>query len=120
MPKPALPFLHRYQDGRRVRFYVKLGPGPGRGIRVKGQYRSDEFMENYHTIVRGIPIKAPISKDGKGSLGWLIKQYRNSRDWCEVLSAGTRKSAAASFRRRRPRTVTFPTPRLSERISKKA
>jgi integrase len=34
---------------------------------------------------------APIAKDGKASLAWLIKQYRASRDWCDVLSAATRK-----------------------------
>jgi integrase len=60
---------------------------------VKGQYRGGEFMQNYHALVCGTPITpAPlIGKDGKGSLGWLIRQYRASRDWREVLSAGTRK-----------------------------
>jgi hypothetical protein len=50
-------------------------------------------MQEYHAAVRGAPVKpAPfVAKDGKGSLGRLIKQYRNSRDWCELLSAGTRK-----------------------------
>ena len=32
-----------------------------------------------------------IAKDGKGSVGWLINLYRHSRDWGELLSAGTRK-----------------------------
>jgi integrase len=94
MPKPNLPFLHRYVNRHgKVAYYVKLAPHePGRGIRVKGLYRGDEFMQNYHALVRGTPIPAPVvGKDGKGSLGWLIRQYRHSRDWCEVLSAATRK-----------------------------
>src|SRR5262245_17389929 len=95
MPKPKLPFLHRYESRHgKVTYYVKLSPRErGRGTPVKGQYRSEAFMLEYHALVRGTSITpAPlIGKDGKGSLGWLIKQYRNSRDWCEVLSAGTRK-----------------------------
>lgn len=94
MPKPKLPFLHRYVTRHgKVKYYVKLSPHhKGRGLRVKGLYRSDEFMQNYHALVRGTPITPVlIGKDGKGSLKWLITQYRNSRAWCDELSAGTRK-----------------------------
>jgi integrase len=50
-------------------------------------------MLEYHALVRGTPITAApiISKDGKGTLGWLIRLYRESRDWCHILSKGTRK-----------------------------
>ena len=96
MPKPALPFLHRHRTrhGKSV-YYVKLTKREkGRGVRILASIvRSEQFMMEYHAAVRGAPI-APTpaaSKDGKGTLGWLIKQYRNSRDWCELLSAGTRK-----------------------------
>jgi integrase len=50
-------------------------------------------MKNYHALVRGTAT-APlsrISKDGAGSLGWLIRQYRQSRSWTHELSPGTRK-----------------------------
>src|SRR5215467_14305526 len=95
MPKPKLPFLHRHvtRHGKIV-FYVKLSSRErGRGIRINGQYRSEDFMRAYHAAVRGAPTSlAPIvAKDGKGSLAWLINLYRHSRDWCELLSAGTRK-----------------------------
>lgn len=96
MPKPHLPFLHHHRSrhGKSV-YYVKLTKREkGRGVRILAPvFRSEQFMQLYHAAVRGAPITpAPlIAKDGKGSLGWLIKQYRNSRDWCEHLSAGTRK-----------------------------
>jgi integrase len=50
-------------------------------------------MAGYHAAVRGTPIMPTplIAKDGKGSVGWLINLYRHSRDWGELLSAGTRK-----------------------------
>jgi integrase len=94
MPKPKLPFLHRYVTRHgKVAYYAKLSPHEaGRGTRVKGQYRSDEFMRNYHALVRGTPLApAPITKEGKGTLGWLIRLYRESRDWGYNLSKGTRK-----------------------------
>ena len=82
MPKPTLPFLHRYQSRHgKVTYYVKLSPHErGRGTRVEGLYRSDEFMQNYHALVRGTPIlSAPVAKDGNGTLGWLIRLYREAR-----------------------------------------
>src|SRR4051794_6402689 len=97
MPKPALSFLHRYKTRHgKIVFYVKLSARQrGRGVRVKGIYRSEEFMAAYHALVRGVPTTTAVAvttgKDGKGTLGWLIKLYRHSRDWCELMSAGTRK-----------------------------
>ena len=102
MPKPNLPFLHRHvtRHGKIV-YYVKLSSRQrGRGIRINGQYRGEEFMAAYHAAVRGAPITpAPlIAKDGKGSVSWLINLYRHSRDWCEMLSAGTRKQRGPILR----------------------
>jgi integrase len=96
MPKPKLPFLHCHtsRHGKRS-YYVKLSKRQkGRGIRISDPlYRSETFMAEYQAAVRGTPILPTrfASKDGsKDTLGWLIKQFRNSRDWSE-LSAGTRK-----------------------------
>jgi integrase len=96
MPKPKLPFLHRHRTrhGKNV-YYVKLSKSQkGRGIRIWDPvYRSQKFMEEYHAAVRGVPITPTplVGKNSKGSLAWLIKEYRSSRDWCEILSAATRK-----------------------------
>jgi integrase len=95
MPKPSLPFLHRHVSRHgKVVYYVKLSSRErGRGIRIGGQYRGEEFMAAYHAAVRGSPItsKQLIGKHGSGSVGWLINLYRHSRDWGELLSQGTRK-----------------------------
>jgi integrase len=96
MPKPNLPFLHRYfsRHGKPT-YYVRLSKQErGRGTRIKDRvYRSEAFMIEYHAAVRGVQITpAPVvAKDSKGTLGWLIKLYRESRDWCHNLSHGTRK-----------------------------
>lgn len=94
MPKPKLPFLHRHVSRHgKVTYWVKLSARQrGRGIRINGIYRGEEFMAAYHAAVRGtVPPTPPIAKDGAGSVAWLINLYRLSRDWCELLSAGTRK-----------------------------
>jgi integrase len=95
MPKPKLPFLHRHVSRHgKITYWVKLSSHQsGRGIRIHGAYYSDEFMTAYHAAVRGAPIKPafPTVKDSAGSVAWLINQYRHSRDWCELLSAATRK-----------------------------
>ena len=111
MPKPKLPFLHRYVTRHgKVKYYVKLSPHQkGRGTRVKGLYRSDEFMQNYHALVRGTPIMPSlIGKDGKGSLKWLITQYRNSRSWCDELSAGTREQRGPILKHLEDRNGDIP------------
>jgi integrase len=103
MPKPKLSFLHRFRTrhGKSV-YYVKLSKSQkGRGTRIRDPvYRSEKFMEEYHAALRGAPITvAPlVGKDGKGSLGWLIKQYRDSRDWREMLSAATRRQRDPIFK----------------------
>jgi hypothetical protein len=94
MPKPNLPFLHRHVTRHgKIKYYVKLSSRQrGRGIRIQGLYRSEEFMAAYHAAVRGTPITpAPLlGKDGKGAVGWLINLYKRSRAWCEDISQETR------------------------------
>lgn len=94
MPKPALPFLHRHVTRHgKVVFYVKLSSRQrGRGIRINGLYRGEQFMQEYHAAVHGTPIAAApiIGKDGKGSVSWLINLYKKSRAWCEDISHETR------------------------------
>jgi hypothetical protein len=55
MPKPKLPFLHRYisRHGKPT-YYVKLSKQQrGRGTRIKDRvYRSEAFMLEYHSAVR--------------------------------------------------------------------
>jgi hypothetical protein len=122
MPKPKLPFLHRYATCHgKVKFYVKLHRQNGRGTLVKGLYRSDEFMQNYHALACGTPVTpAPVvAKDGKGTLGWLIKLYRESRDWTHNLSQGTRKQRGPILRRMEETAGDLPLARRSRRACRR-
>ena len=41
----------------------------GRGVRINGLYRGEEFMAAYHAAVRGTVTAAPlVAKDGKDRL----------------------------------------------------
>ena len=104
MPKPALPFLHRYRSrsGKKWRYYVQLDPyAKGRGIRIGANhlYRSEHFMAEYHAAVRGAPISAKhvVVRNCKNSVSWLIYLYRESRAWTHDLSAGTRKQRSPIY-----------------------
>jgi integrase len=95
--------LHRYVSRHgKPTYYVKLSNKlRGRGTAIKDRtYRGEAFMLEYHALVRGTPIApAPtVAKDGKDTLGWLIKFYMRSRDWRELLSAETRKQRGPIYR----------------------
>ncbi|UVO30172.1 site-specific integrase [Bradyrhizobium arachidis] len=112
MPKPRLPFLRRCvtQHGKVV-YYVKLSSRQrGRGTRINAPYYSEAFMQAYHAAVRGTPItSAPVvAKNSKGTVSWLIKLYRESRDWCHNLSHGTRKQRGPIYKRMEEQAGDLP------------
>jgi hypothetical protein len=71
VPKPKLPFLHGHISRHgKVTYYVKMSSRQrGRGVRINGVYRGEEFMAAYHAAVRGTVTAAPlVAKDGKDRL----------------------------------------------------
>jgi hypothetical protein len=55
-------------------------------------------MAEYHAAVRGAPVTpAPVANDGKGTVGWLIGFYKNSRAWGEERSQETRRAPPYRF-----------------------
>jgi hypothetical protein len=71
VPKPKLPFLHGHISRHgKVTYYVKMSSRQrGRGVRINGLYRGEEFMAAYHAAVRGTVTAAPlVAKDGKDRL----------------------------------------------------
>jgi len=96
MPRPRPPYLECNPNRHgKMRWYVRRSKRKGsKRIRIKHPvYMSEGFMAEYNAVVHGAPtmMSSFVSKDGKDTLGWLIKLYRKSRDWCELLSPGTRK-----------------------------
>lgn len=88
MPRPMPPNLYRERNrhGTAV-FYVRARKGPR--IRIRGEFGSEEFAQNYQNAILGItpPQRGPVR--ATGTLAWLIACYQDSSAW-ERLSAATK------------------------------
>lgn len=94
MPRPRLPFLQheRTRHGSFV-WYVRVGKGPR--IRLRAQFGTPEFEEEYRDALEG---RAPTGrrKVRSGSLAWLYERYRDTPAWL-ALSAATRRQRENIF-----------------------
>jgi integrase len=94
MPRPRPPHLQRETTRHgAVVWYHRIDDGPR--TRIRGEFGSDEFMAAYQAAENGTPIEPP-AKPSKGTLSWLIDQYRDSGPWL-VLSAATRRQRENIF-----------------------
>jgi hypothetical protein len=95
MPRPRPPHLHREitRHGRTV-WFVRINKGPR--IRIRGEYGTQEFQDAYQAALTGeAPPKA--GKAAKGTLSWLLEQYRQTSAWAS-LSLATRRQRENIFR----------------------
>lgn len=92
MPKRQLPYLNRQpgrHDNGKVYYYVRVRRGPR--IPIAGEYGTPEFLAAYYAAIggKGATPAAP-TRASKGTLRWLIDNYKRSSDWAGVEPA-TRK-----------------------------
>nr|WP_244463136.1 tyrosine-type recombinase/integrase [Candidatus Liberibacter solanacearum] len=69
----------------------------GKRIRLPDKYGSKEFMEAYADALAG-RVVSKVSMDKKGTLGWLIDQYKRSHHF-QSLGVRTKEQRNSSFRR---------------------
>ena len=95
MPRPRPPHLQREttRHGRAV-WYVRVDHGPR--IRLRAEYGSPEFDEEYRAALAGIPARKTASSF-TGSLAWLLTRYRETTAWTD-LSAATRRQRENIFK----------------------
>lgn len=95
MPRTRPPHLQREETRHgTVVWFHRIGKGPR--TRIRGEYGSDEFMAAYRAAESGTLV-APPQKAGKGTLSWLVTQYRDSGAWL-ALSAATRRQRENIFK----------------------
>lgn len=95
MPRPRPPHIQREKTRHgTVVWYHRIDDGPR--TRIRGEFGSDEFMAAYRAAESGTPLEAP-RKPGKGSLAWLIAQYRESGVWLHGLAPATRRQRENIF-----------------------
>lgn len=88
MPRPRPPHLihEKTRHGKYV-WVHRIGAGPR--TRIRAEYGSPEFWEQYEAVESGRPA-AKKAAATKGTLAWLLEQYRESSAWT-TLSEATRK-----------------------------
>jgi integrase len=99
MPRQRKPYLHLQitRHGKKVWYFRRHHNGPR--IRILGDYNSPEFSAAYDAAYAGQPVsvgrrsRAP----SKGTLAWLIDQYRGSNGWA-ALAVATRSQRDMFFR----------------------
>ena len=93
MPKRQLPYLNRQpgrHDNGKVYYYVRVRRGPR--IPIAAEYGTPEFLAAYYAAIGGkgaTPVPPP-TRASKGTLRWLIDNYKRSSDWVQIEPA-TRK-----------------------------
>lgn len=94
MPKPRPPHLtsETTRHGRRV-WYVRTGHG--KRYRIRADYSTAEFWQEYRDALEGKPAvtKGPAT----GTLAWLIARYVESAEW-RARGASTRQKFHAILR----------------------
>jgi integrase len=88
MPRPRPPHLQRQitRHGKTV-WYVRIGKGPR--IRIRAQFGTPEFDDEYQAAVSGKP-RPKKGAPATGTLAWIVARYREAGAWTN-LSQATRK-----------------------------
>jgi integrase len=87
MPKPRLPFLHheRTRHGRMI-WVVRVGHGPR--TRLRADFGSAAFMQEYRAAVEDPRAHRPLK--GEGTFEWLWTLYQRSPAWASLRPATQR------------------------------
>jgi integrase len=96
MPRPRPPHLQheKTRHGNYV-WIVRIGKGPR--IRIRETYGTPEFEVAYKAAVNGDSPQPAPQRAAKGSLKWMIDQYRGSGAWLG-LSRATRRQRDNIFK----------------------
>ena len=96
MPRPRPPNLHRETTRHgRVVWYVRVNKG--QRIRLKADYGTPAFQQEYDTAIKGEkPVAAGKAKPN--TLKWLIERYLESSAWATGLAASTRRQRGNIFK----------------------
>lgn len=91
MPRPRPPYLQREftRHGKAIWYFRKPG---GPRIRIRADFGTAEFDEQYQAALTGSPRKAP-PVDSPESLAWLWSRFTETGEWSR-LKLSTRRARA--------------------------
>lgn len=86
-----MPYLQseKTRHGTRV-YYVRLSRDTPR-VRINGEYQSLQFVSEYRAAIAGEPVVRKSLTPHKGSLSWLVLQWKQSSDFCLKAKATQRQ-----------------------------
>src|SRR6516164_6165585 len=94
--RPRPPYLHRVTTRHgRVVWYVRLGVGQRKRIRLRAEFGTPEFAAEYQAALSGHELHNPSPT--AGTLSWLINCYRGTTAWTR-LSLATRRQRENIFK----------------------
>jgi integrase len=95
MPHPRPPYLshERTRHGKSV-WYVRRA---GKRMRIKAAFGAPEFDAEYQAAIAARPQRPEKGENAAGTVGWLIKRYRETSAW-QSLSLATRRQRESIFR----------------------
>jgi len=116
MPRPRPPHL-RHEETRHgnLVWYVRKGDGPR--TRLRADYGSDAFWEEYRAALAGTPSKP--KGDGAGTFAWALARYRASHAWL-ILKPATKRQRENIFRAILPTIGPLPLSKLNTRSVRQA
>lgn len=88
MPRPQPPKLHKQVTRHGVTVWYVRPNHHGPRVRIRAEYGSEAFWEEYRAALAGIATRHKLKVSG--SIGWLWDRYRASAAW-RKLSPVTRK-----------------------------
>jgi integrase len=95
MPRPRpLHLLREITRHGRTVWYVRIDRGPR--IRIKAEYGTPDFEDEYQAAISGRPKS--VKGSSSGTLAWLLDRYRETPAWRDHLSLETRKQREAIIR----------------------
>lgn len=113
MPKSRYPHLRR-EKTRHGKFVWYFRDGDGPRIRLRAEYGTPEFEQEYLAVIQGREPDAKCRGAARGSLQWLYAHYHNSSAWRD-LSLPTRKAREAIFRHIMELSGSVPFARIKRR-----
>ena len=88
MPYPRPPYLQREVTRTDKTVWYVRRERHGRRIRLKAEYGSEDFWQQYQDALSGQVRQR--AKASVGSLAWLVERYRETTAWTD-LSLATRR-----------------------------
>lgn len=91
MTRSKLPYVNRHVN-RHGTVYWYFRARHGERIPLRGEYGSQQWMDDYKAALAGVTrAEPPKPRASKGTLRWLVENWKRSTDWSQMKPATQRQ-----------------------------